>query len=82
LVVVVKYTAEVHTGQKRGSGTDANVFLNVFGLMGDTGDRPLESSSTNRNKFENGNVSIIIYFFIITMKLYNYAMLSRIVIMI
>ena len=56
--IVVKYVAEVHTGNKRGSGTDANVQLCVYGLLGDTGDRPLENSSTNRNKFERGNVRI------------------------
>lgn len=54
---MVKYTAEVHTGNKRGAGTDANVFLNVFGLLGDTGDRPLEKSA-NFNKFEKGSVSL------------------------
>ena len=54
---VLKYTAEVYTGTKRGAGTDANVSLNVFGF-GDTGDRPLEKSSTNINKFEQGKVRI------------------------
>lgn len=34
---IVKYTIEVHTGNKSGSGTDANVFINIFGEMGDTG---------------------------------------------
>lgn len=55
---MVKYEAEVYTGSKRGAGTDANVFLNVFGLLGDTGDRALLKSSANRNKFERGNVSV------------------------
>lgn len=59
--LVVKYTAEVHTGNKMGAGTDANVFLNIFGLLGDTGDRPLEKSSANINKFEKGNVSDYVY---------------------
>ena len=54
----MKYVAEVTTGSKAGAGTDANVFLNVFSqLLGDTGDRSLESSSTNMNKFERGRVS-------------------------
>lgn len=34
-----------------GSGTDANVFLMVFGEYGDTGILPLKES-TSRNKFE------------------------------
>ncbi|CAH1787210.1 unnamed protein product [Owenia fusiformis] len=53
---LVKYTAEVHTGKKRGAGTDANVFLCVYGELGDTGDRQLTQSKTNTNKFEKGNV--------------------------
>lgn len=47
----------VHTAKKTGAGTDANVFLNIFGNQGDTGERPLMFSKTNRNKFEKGNVS-------------------------
>jgi len=46
----------VHTGDKRGAGTDANIFLNIFGELGDTGDRPLEESKSNRNKFERNQV--------------------------
>lgn len=56
----MKYVCDVHTGSKRGAGTDANVFLNVFGLLGDTGDRPLNKSSINFNKFESGNVRIVL----------------------
>ncbi len=54
---MVQYRAEVHTGKKSGAGTDANVFLNIFGDQGDTGDRPLKKSKNNRNKFEKGSVS-------------------------
>ena len=53
-----KYQVAVHTGKKRGAGTDADVFLCIYGEQGDTGDRPLLKSRTNKNKFENGNVSI------------------------
>ena len=53
----MKYAVSVSTGKKMGAGTDANVFINLFGEQGDTGDRPLEKSSSNRNKFEKGNVS-------------------------
>jgi hypothetical protein len=34
---LVKYMVEVHTGNKMGAGTDANVFINIFGELGDTG---------------------------------------------
>ena len=47
----------MHTAKKTGAGTDSNVFLNIFGSQGDTGERPLMFSKTNRNKFEKGNVS-------------------------
>lgn len=55
-VAVVQYLVSVHTGSRRGAGTDANVFLNIFGEQGDTGERPLTNSNTNKNKFEKGNV--------------------------
>eukprot|EP00794_Sanderia_malayensis_P016965 gene16965-18674_t len=48
---VVKYPISVLTGNKRGAGTGANVFINVFGEYGDTGPRPLRKSQ-HRNKFE------------------------------
>lgn len=51
------YPVHVHTAKKTGAGTDSNVFLNIFGSQGDTGERPLMFSKTNRNKFEKGNVS-------------------------
>lgn len=56
-VLVLIYQVSVHTGKKSGAGTDANVFLNIFGKQGDTGERPLMFSKNNRNKFEKGDVS-------------------------
>ena len=47
---------QVYTGSKSKAGTDANVYINVFGDRGDTGVRPLKESRTNRNKFEKGKV--------------------------
>lgn len=44
------------TGNERGSGTDANVFLTIFGEHGDSGERPLKHSETHTNKFEKGQV--------------------------
>lgn len=46
---------EVKTGDVRGAGTDANVFLQIFGEHGDTGDKKLESSGNN---FERGHTDI------------------------
>ncbi|KAK7896482.1 hypothetical protein WMY93_021807 [Mugilogobius chulae] len=50
------YTVSVITGDVYGSGTDANVFLTIYGDLGDTGERKLSKSETNSNKFERGSV--------------------------
>lgn len=44
---VVRYVVSTHTGDKRGAGTDANVFVTIFGHEGDTGDRRLDNSKNN-----------------------------------
>lgn len=46
----------VMTGDVYGAGTDANVFLTIYGDQGDTGERKLRKSETNGNKFERGAV--------------------------
>ncbi|CAD5121003.1 DgyrCDS9547 [Dimorphilus gyrociliatus] len=50
-----KYKVQIITGNKRKAGTDANVYINIYGEQGDTGNRFLRNSKTNRNKFERGN---------------------------
>uniref|UniRef100_A0A8C3EMW0 Lipoxygenase homology PLAT domains 1 n=1 Tax=Corvus moneduloides TaxID=1196302 RepID=A0A8C3EMW0_CORMO len=53
-------TYEVHvlTGTVWGAGTDANVFLSIYGMeRGDTGERQLKRSN-NLNKFEKGQVDV------------------------
>ena len=52
-----KYVVNVVTGDVRGAGTDANVFLIIFGDRGDSGERKLVKSETHRDKFERGQVS-------------------------
>lgn len=42
----------------RGAGTDANVYIQLFGEKQDSGKIPLESSKSNRNKFERGNSDV------------------------
>lgn len=44
------------TGDTYGAGTDANVFLTIYGDLGDTGERKLSKSETNSNNFERGEV--------------------------
>ncbi|CAF4549680.1 unnamed protein product, partial [Rotaria magnacalcarata] len=53
---VVKYTVDVYTADKRNAGTNANVFINIFGECGDTGERPLEYSARKGNKFERNQM--------------------------
>ncbi|KAL7853335.1 hypothetical protein AOLI_G00201790 [Acnodon oligacanthus] len=50
------YSVAVTTGDVYGAGTDANVFITMYGDMGDTGERKLSKSENNRNKFERGAV--------------------------
>ncbi|XP_030643524.1 lipoxygenase homology domain-containing protein 1 [Chanos chanos] len=50
------YKVSVRTGDMHGAGTDANVFLTIYGDLGDTGERKLSKSESNTNKFERGAV--------------------------
>ncbi|KAJ8261234.1 hypothetical protein COCON_G00169570 [Conger conger] len=50
------YKVSVMTGDVYGAGTDATVFLTIYGDLGDTGERKLSKSETNSNKFERGSV--------------------------
>lgn len=54
---MIKYRVTICTGNISGSGTDATVFLNIIGDLGDTGERLMIMSKNNVNKFEKGNVS-------------------------
>ncbi|XP_072045883.1 lipoxygenase homology domain-containing protein 1-like [Amphiura filiformis] len=49
------YNIFVTTSDKKGAGTDANVYINLFGEDGDTGETFLEKSKNNKNKFERGD---------------------------
>lgn len=46
------------TGTMWGAGTDANVYINIYGETGDTGERWLRKAN-NLNKFEKGQVRFI-----------------------
>ena len=49
----MSYIVKVTTGKVRGAGTDANVFVSMFGNMTDSGPLALDRSE-HRNKFEAG----------------------------
>ena len=52
------YHVSVKTGNVRGAGTDANVYLKIFGDKGDTGTLWLQSSENNKNKFEKDRTDL------------------------
>ena len=55
---MMAYEVYVVTGDKLGSGTKADVKVNIFGEYGDTGDRPLVKSSTNTVPFQRSQVDV------------------------
>ena len=52
------YKFDVTTGDLNGSGTDANVFLIMFGEYGDSGEIELKNSETYKDKFERGHTDV------------------------
>ncbi len=52
------YNVSVTTSDKRGAGTDANVFIQLFGENNDSGKQKLETSKNNKNKFERGQTDV------------------------
>ena len=52
------YCVEVYTGDKFGAGTDANVYLEVCGDRGDTGQRHLHGTRTDGKMFERKMVRL------------------------
>lgn len=57
----VEYAVHVFTGDEYGAGTDANVFITVYGDRGDTGERQLKDSKNFTNKFERNQVDILFF---------------------
>ena len=53
-----QYIVSVKTGTVLMAGTDATVFIHIFGEDGDTGKLFLRNSRSNVNKFEQGNTDI------------------------
>ena len=51
-----RYKVAVMTGDKFGAGTDASVFITLYGEKGDSGKRGLRKNVEDQNKFESGKV--------------------------
>uniref|UniRef100_A0A8C9PC10 Lipoxygenase homology domains 1 n=1 Tax=Spermophilus dauricus TaxID=99837 RepID=A0A8C9PC10_SPEDA len=52
------FSVTIKTGDKKNAGTDANVFITLFGTQDDTGTTLLKSSKTNSDKFERDSIEI------------------------
>lgn len=53
-----KYIVHVKTSDIRGAGTDANVYVVIFGVNGDSGELSLKQSESNKSAFENNQVDV------------------------
>ena len=47
-----QYKVSVYTGDKKGAGTDANVFITMFGENGDSGEMKLDNTKNNFERNE------------------------------
>uniref|UniRef100_A0A8C0E3P2 Lipoxygenase homology domain-containing protein 1 n=1 Tax=Balaenoptera musculus TaxID=9771 RepID=A0A8C0E3P2_BALMU len=57
---IVLYSVQIFTGNVPGAGTDAKVYITVYGDLGDTGERYLGKSENRTNKFERGTADTFI----------------------
>lgn len=57
LPIVARHRVTVCTGDLRDAGTDASVYLCLYGDVGDTGERLLYNCKNNDEMFQKGNVS-------------------------
>ncbi|XP_058133602.1 lipoxygenase homology domain-containing protein 1 [Dasypus novemcinctus] len=57
---IVLYSVQIFTGNVPGAGTDAKVYITIFGDLGDTGERYLGKSENRTNKFEKGTADTFI----------------------
>ncbi|XP_047417154.1 oxygen-regulated protein 1 isoform X1 [Sciurus carolinensis] len=55
---VVVYEIRIYTGTKSGAETESNVFINLIGTRGDSGNRKLHQSKSNKTRFQRGQIDI------------------------
>lgn len=55
------YKVNVKTGDVIGAGTDANVFMIIFGENGDSGELALKNSETYKDKFERDHTDVFTF---------------------
>jgi lipoxygenase homology domain-containing protein 1 len=52
------YKVSVQTSNVNGAGTDAGVYVTLFGENGDSGEIKLVNSETNKKPFENNQLDV------------------------
>lgn len=52
IISATTYNVSIKTGDVRGAGTDAEVFLKIFGSNQSTSELPLRNAEHTKNKFE------------------------------
>jgi hypothetical protein len=58
IALATTYKVNVVTSDKFGSGTNANVYIIIFGKHNDTGKVPLATSKTHKDPFEQGHTDV------------------------
>jgi len=58
IALATTYKVNVITSDKFGSGTNANVYIIIFGKHNDTGIVPLATSKTHSDPFEQGHTGV------------------------
>ena len=57
-ISATSYKITVKTSDLRGAGTDANVYVVIFGENGDSGQLHLKESQTNKDPFERNQQDV------------------------
>lgn len=61
IISETSYKISVKTSDVRGAGTDANVYIILFGMNGDSGELHLKNSETSNNPFETGQLDVFTF---------------------
>ena len=65
---MIPYVIITKTGEKRGSGTDADVFIQIYGVDGKSEEYPLRNNSSN---FERAKVGKKLHLLLFNLNLKN-----------
>ena len=57
-MIGTSYQVSVKTGEHKGAGTNANVFIKIFGSEGDTDSLDLVSDDNTKEMFEAGRTDL------------------------